>query len=170
MGFLDLIRESMNPSLRLAGRTSPLGQPHLVEHPALQLAGPGLVTASHGTAAEAASQHARELKALGGGDRQAQAAILVAKAAKIDCGPRHQNLAKKYSRDERFITSCNLEDAVIYFKYLLENTRVRWIWPSLPTTPASTKETIALRGKVIQRHLHAALDLTILLALSARLN
>lgn len=63
-------------------------------------------------------QQAEDLRAAGGDSQRISE--LLARADLLDCGVRHQTQARQAKCDERLLANCNLEDSVIYIKYLLE--------------------------------------------------
>ena len=53
------------------------------------------------------------------GDKK-RADDMLAQADLLDCAVRHRTMAKEAKQDERVLVNCNLEDAIIYIKYLLQ--------------------------------------------------
>ena len=68
--------------------------------------------------AEKLRREAEDLRAEGGNSQRVS--DMLARADLLDCGVRHKTQAKQAKCDERLLANCNLEDSVIYIKYLLE--------------------------------------------------
>ena len=84
----------------------------------------GAVERAHSFAAEEAGrlkEEAAGLRSQGTPEAQARAEALEARAAGLDVARRHRLLAREAAvRDERLLVEANLEDAVLFFKFLLE--------------------------------------------------
>lgn len=85
---------------------------------------PGAVETAHEYAQElsnAMKKEAANLVATGSSDDAHEAKILEEKAEQMNCAARHKELAAQRGvKDERQVKENNLEDAVVFFKYLYE--------------------------------------------------
>lgn len=81
----------------------------------------GAVDRAHSFAAEEAARLKAEAEGLRASGDAARAADLEAKARQYDLASRHKQLQKSLKiQDERMIVEANLEDAALFFKYLLQ--------------------------------------------------